>query len=248
MRNFIFPFITILLSLFLFSFGVWTFMQSTYQDKIRKDFQEKQEISFEKLKDVKLLSDKIILVKGKILDTDTFNGKHNKKVVIERYTEEKKNINSKKDFKVIKENSYFKTIPFKLYFGDKNNSILVDTYNIEKAFLGEPELKEEKFDTEILNKKLWQFRPNEEIYVMGLLEEKAGEFVITNPNLNKSFFDFSKEPFIITKYKPSEVAIKARDIAKSIFYSSIALMSITIFICVSSIINIVKNKKAQENL
>lgn len=233
--------VTLLLSLLIMAFGVWTYTQALYHDKVVKYFQEKQETKISNLKQASLLSDKIVLLKGKILSTESFDGKNQIKVVIERYREEKKTKNSKKDWKVIKANSFFKAIPFKLQ-DDSNNNVLIDTNDVDKTFLGEPQIKHEETDTEIIQKNLWQFKNDDEVYVMGELENKAGSFVISNPNVKKSFFEnlISKEPFIITNYSPKEIESKAKDIGNSIHYSSIAVFIVSGFIFISGLMRLIK--------
>lgn len=233
--------VTMLLSLLIMAFGVWTYTQALYHDRVVKYFQEKQETKISNLKQASLLSDKIILLKGKIIATESFEGKNQLKVVIERYREEKKTKNSKKDWKVIKANSFFKAIPFKLQ-DDTNNNVLIDSNDIDKTFLGDPIIKQEEIETEIIQKNLWQFKNDDEIYVMGELENKAGNFVISNPNIEKSFFEniTSKEPFIITKYSPKEMVKKAKDIGNSIHYSSIAVFIVSGFIFMTALMRIIK--------
>lgn len=237
--------VTLLLSLLIMAFGVWTYTQALYHDKVVKYFQEKQETKISNLKEASLLSDKIVLLKGKIIATESFEGKDKTKVVIERYREEKKTKNSKKDWKVIKENSFFKAIPFKLQ--DKTNSnVLIDSNDIDKTFLGDPQIKQEETDTEILQKNLWQFKNNDTVYVMGELENKAGNYIVSNPNMKKSFFETltSKDPFIITKYSPKEMISKSKDIGNSIHYSSIAVFIVSGFIFINGLMTIFKNIKS----
>lgn len=246
MRIIFVQFVTVILSVFLLSFGAWTYAQSLYHDNVRKFVSEKAETKIENLKEAQLLSDKFVLLKGIISNSETFKGKNNSNVILERYAEEKKDKGSRKDWKLIKENSYFKIIPFKLYNKEKTSYVLVDSYDVDKTFLGKSETKEEEKDNVLFQKSLWQFKNEEEVYVIGKLENKSGQLIITNPNLNKSIYsgDFLKEPFIITKYKPQELAEKSKTIGLSIFYSSIALVFISAFVFISSIFNIIKKTRA----
>ena len=72
-----------ILSLFLTGFGLWTFNQITYNEKIRKSFLEKSITEIKNLKDVANLSDKTVLIKGKIIADETFLSKNKKKVILE---------------------------------------------------------------------------------------------------------------------------------------------------------------------
>lgn len=230
-------------------FGFWSYGQATYHDRVRKAFVEKEPIPMSDIKKALALNDKLVLIEGKIFSKETFDSRNNKKVVLERYKEEFKYKNSNKDWKDIKESSFFKVIPF--YIKDDKNSILIDPFGVDKTFLGSSEIKTEEKDDKIIQKSLWTYENGKKIYVLGNIESKGEQIVINNPNIYKSIFSglLDREPFIITDLSKSEIADKASKLGKSIYFASLALFAAGGIALLSSILNIIKNwnKVAEEN-
>ena len=242
MRLIIINIIMALLSLFIFGFGAWTYGESLHHDKVRKYFTEKTITKIQDLKTASILSDKMVIIQGKIVFGETFLSRNNKKVVLERYKEEFKYKDSNKDWKDIKDNSIFKVIPFKIE--ENSNYVLIDPYSVDKTFLGNAETKTEEIDNKIIKKSLWTFEPNQKVYILGAIQNKAGQMVIDNPNLYKSVFSslWEKEPFIITNMEPAEVANKAKELGKSIYFASLALFLVGAFTLVMSVVKIFRTK------
>jgi hypothetical protein len=241
MKLVVIHFITIIIGLFVIGFGAWSYGQASYHDKVRKAFVEKEVIAMQDLKKALALTDKIVLVEGLINSTETFISRNNKKVVLERYREEFKYQKSNKDWKDIKETSFFKVIPF--YLKNNNNSILIDPFGVDKTFLGTAEEKIETVDDKIIKKSLWTYEIGKKVYVLGNLESKGDQLVLNNPNIYKSVFSglFDKEPFIVTDLSKTEVANKASQLGKSIYFASLALFAAGGIAILSSIMNIFKN-------
>lgn len=232
-------------SLFILGFGIWTYSQSLYSEKIKKSFIEKEISNIKDLNNISLLSNKNVLLTGQIQASSTFNSRDNQKVVLERYKEEKE---TAKGWQEIKDNSFFKVIPFKL--NSSNQTIIVDPYGLDKAYIGVPKSKIEIVDGIKIKKNLWILKEGQKVNILGNIENKSGVLVVNNPNLYKSFFDslFNKEPFIITSMEKGETANKANEIGKSIYYSSFALFAVGIFFIFNSIINVLKHyKNIQKN-
>lgn len=241
MRSFIIYGSMALLSLFIIGFGGWTYRQSVYDDKVRKYFIEKTITPIKSLKDASNLSNRIVLVQGKIISDETFIGKNNKKVVLERYLEEIKNNNK---WKTVKDSQIFKVSPFKIK-DDNNNLVLVDPYDLDKTFLGKPEETISNENGKEIKKSLWEIEEGESVLILANIENKAGILVLSNPNIYKSIFDsmWNKEPFIITTFEKTEAAKKATELGKSVYFASIALFAAGIFFILSSISNIIRASK-----
>lgn len=229
--------------------SLWTYRQSAYNDKISKYFSEKTITGFERLKDVANLTDKKVLLKGSIASGETFKSKDGTDVVLERYKEEEKDRNPAKGWKLIKGSVIFKVIPFNLK--ENSNKILIDPFGLDKTFLGNPETKKEIVNGQELLKSTWKFVPGQTLYILGNIENKAGQLIVNNPDFNNSFFTslWNKEPFIITTMYPSEVSEKARDMAKSVYFASLALAAVGVFFIITGINNIFKklNSKADNH-
>lgn len=244
MRQIIIYLIMGFFSLFIIGFGAWTYSQSIYTDKIRKAFIEKTPTEIKNLKNIALLSDKLVLVTGQIEATETFKSMNNKPVVLERYREEQE---TSKGWKEIKDSGTFKVVSFKLKMG--NESVIVDPFGLDKAYIGEPQTKVEKRDNNNIKKSLWNIYSGQKVNIIGNIDNKSGILVINNPNIYKSYFDglFNKEPFIITTMETSQAANKALEIGKSIYYSSFALFTVGVFFIFSSIGNVIKHYRQTKN-
>ncbi|MFN4150251.1 MAG: hypothetical protein ACK4IX_04855, partial [Candidatus Sericytochromatia bacterium] len=183
-----------------------------------------------------------------INSNETFVSRNNKKVVLERYKEEFKYQKSNKDWKDIKDSSFFKVIPF--YLKNSNNSILIDPFGIDKTFLGTAEEKIENVEDKVIKKSLWTYEIGKKVSVLGNIQSKGEQLVLNNPNIYKSVFSglFDKEPFIVTDLSKTEVANKASQLGKSIYFASLALFAAGGIAILSSIMNIFKNfNKTQED-
>lgn len=225
-------------SLFLLGFSAWTYSQSLYTEKIKNSFSQNEITLIKNLKEISLLSNNSVIIKGEVIANESFLSKDGQKVVLERYREENK---TAKGWKEIKENSYFKVIPFKLK-DEKSQEVFIDPYGVDKAYVGDPETK---IENENLKKSFWKIKKGQKVLILGNVENKTGNIVINNPNLRKSIFDsiFKKEPFVITTMDMSQTAIKASEIGNSIFLSSIALLTVGIFFIIYSLSNVLKHYK-----
>ncbi|RYX91618.1 hypothetical protein EON78_06665 [bacterium] len=228
-------------SLFLFGFSAWTYGQSIYTEKIKKSFAQITATEINNLKDVSLLSTKTVLVTGNIISDQSFLSRDKQKVVLERYKEESQ---TSKGWKDINDSFSFKVVPFKIK-NDKAQEVFIDPYGLDKTYIGEPERKIENG----IRKSLWKLKLGQKINVLGNVDNNAGSLVINDPNLKKSFVEtiFDKEPFIITSMEKSQTAVKAEELYKSIYFSSLALLAVGIFFIFSSITNVLKQyKKTKE--
>ncbi len=228
-------------SLFLFGFSAWTYSQSIYTEKIKNSFYQNEITKISNLKDTSLLSNNIAIISGEIVSDENFLSKDGQKVVLERYKEENK---TARGWQEIKDTNYFKVIPFKIR--DKSQKeVFIDPYGLDKAYVGEPKTKNEN---ESLKKSFWKIKKGQKVLILGRVENKNGNFVISDPNLRKSIFEslFDKEPFIITTMDKTQIAIRAEEIGKSIFISSIALLIVGIFFIFYSFANILKNYRQSQ--
>lgn len=244
MKSFLIYIVMAFLSLFIFGFGAWTYNQSIYEDKVRKYFLEKNITPIKDLKTVANLSDKMVLIQGEVVADQTFISKDNKKVVLERYEEETKNLNN--NWKIVKDSPFFKALPFKIK-DKENNTVLIDPYDIDKSFLSNPREEIKKENGQEIKKSYWSFLPNQKLYILGNMDNKSGVMVINSPNLYKSVSSLQREPFIVSSLEKTEVITKAMKIGKSIYYASMALFAAGIFFVISSISNIAKNYKKISN-
>lgn len=229
-------------SLFLFGFSAWTYGQSIYTEKIKKSFSQITATEINNLKNVSLLSNKTVLVTGQIISSsESFLSRDNQKVVLERYKEESQ---TPKGWKDINDSITFKVVPFKIK-NDKAQEVFIDPYGLDKTYIGEPERKIENG----IRKSLWKLKLGQKINVLGNVYNNAGSLVINDPNLKKSFMEtiFDKEPFIVTSMEKSQTAVKAEELYKSIYFSSLALLTVGIFFIFSSITNVLKQyRKTRE--
>lgn len=228
-------------SLFLFGFSAWTYGQSIYTEKIKKSFAQITPTEINNLKNVSLLSNKTVLVTGKIISNESFLSRDKQKVVLERYKEESQ---TAKGWKDINDSISFKVVPFKIK-NDKAQEVFIDPYGLDKTYIGEPERKIENG----IRKSLWKLKLGQKINVLGNVDNNAGNLVINDPNLKKSFVEtiFDKEPFIVTSMERSQTAVKAEELYKSIYFSSLALLAVGIFFIFSSITNVLKQyRKTRE--
>ena len=247
MRIIIINIIMAFLSLIFIGFAGWTYGQSIYHEKVRKYFYEKPVSEIENLKTLSALTDRIVLLTGNVIASETFTSRKNKKVILERYLEETKKINSKKDWHTEKKSSFFKVLPFKLK-GDKTE-VLIDTFGLDKTYIGIPEINIITEDKRLRKKSLWIIEPSQNVYILGNVESKANQLVINNPNLYKSFFIpfWKKEPFIITTMSKLEVPNKAIEIGQNLYYVSLALFTVGGFFLISSLSNIIKTYNSLKN-
>ncbi len=244
-------------SIFLMGFGYWSYNQSLFSNKIKNYFQEKGITSFNNLKPIASLSDRLVIVKGNIVADETFISRKGNKVVLERFQEEVKDKNSnREDWKIIKETKFFRVLPFWLKENSNNspkeapvdikntNKVLIDAFGLDKTYLGLPEIKTEEINNQLKRTSIWTLSPGQTVHILGNVENKGGQLVINSPNLYKSSFNpFTEmEPFIITSMSVFEVTNKAMDLAKSVYYVSLALFAIGAFFLFNSIVNILKNK------
>ena len=100
----------LIFSLFFIFFGIFTYFTALYSDNIRKVFNESSVVHLSELNKYANNTDAIILVKGNIIDKESFTGKKGGEVIFERYKEELQVSGMSKRWKNIKDKSYFKVI------------------------------------------------------------------------------------------------------------------------------------------
>lgn len=243
-------------SLLIMGFGYWTYNQSVYDNKVKEYFSSRKITPFNQLKTISSLSDRLVIVKGEIFSDENFLSKSGKKVVLERFQEETKDKNSIKDWKIDKESKFFKVLPFWLKEKsessstlnhttskpDKSSKVLIDAYAFDKTFLGFPETKTEEVNTQLKRISTWQLSPGQTVYVMGNIENKGGQLIINSPGLYKEGFNpfTPKVPFIITSFSVLQIINKANELAKGVYYVSLALFAVGVFFLLNSIKNIMQ--------
>jgi len=234
--------LTIFLSVIFILFSFFFYSQASYNNKVRKYFLEKVPVTTDQLKNISLSSDKNVLITGVVSPENFFLTESGKRVVAHYHKEEIKNKNSSR-WNIVKDATFLRAIPFTL--NDKFGYVVIDNLNIDRTYLCEQNSKIENFEKDKV-KQISEclIEVNAPITVFGRVENKAGQTIITNPNIASSLFSLNgKEPFIVTTYSTQHIVQKSFKIARSVYFVTFGIFAVGVLTLINIIVSLMKKEK-----